>query len=74
MDPPLSHSHKHAQDKVQSLAATSRMAGLTIKRNKTKTMRINSTEEEPIKLGNKAIVVTSFTYLGSVMEDLNRMF
>ena len=64
----LSHSHKHAQDKAQSLATTSGMTGLTIKRSKTKTMRINSAKEEPIKLGNEAIEdITSFTYLGSVI-------
>ena len=28
----LSHNHKHAQDKVQSLATTTSMTGLTIKK------------------------------------------
>ena len=46
----LSHNHKHAQDKVQSLDTTAGMTGLTIKKSKTKTMRINSTHERPIKL------------------------
>ena len=64
----LSHNHKHAQDKVQSLATTAGMTGLTIKKSKTKTMRINSTNERPIKLDNEDIEnVASFTYLGSVI-------
>ena len=64
----LSHSYKHAQEKVQSLATTSRLAGLKIKRSKTKVMRINNTREDPIKLENEAIEdVTSFRYLQSVI-------
>ena len=64
----LSHYHKHAQDKVQSQATTASMTGLTIKKRKTKTMRINSTNELPIKLNNEDIEnVASFTYLGSVI-------
>ena len=64
----LSHNHKRAQDKVQSLATTTGMTGLTIKKSKTKTMRINSTNECPIKLNNEDIEnVASFTYLGSVI-------
>ena len=42
------------------------MAGLTIKRNKSKTLRINSPKEEPIKLNNKAMENVS-AYLGSVI-------
>ena len=64
----LSHNHKHAQDKVQSLAATAGMTGLTIKKSKTKTMHINSANERPIKLDNEDIEnFASFTYLGSVI-------
>ena len=62
----LSHNYKHAQDKIQLLATTQEMTALTIKRSKTKAMRINSAMEEPIKLNNKAIEdVSSSTYLGS---------
>ena len=46
------------------------MAGLNIKKSKTKTktMRINSTNQAPIKLDNDDIEnVASFTYLGSVI-------
>ena len=64
----LSHNHKHAQEKVQLLAATAGTTGLTIKKSKTKTMLINSTNERSIKLGNEDIEnVASFTYLGSVI-------
>ena len=64
----LSHNHKHAKDKVQSLATTAGMTGLTIKNCKTKTMHLNSTNECPIKLGNGDIEnVASFTYLGSMI-------
>ena len=51
----LSYNHRQAQDKVQSLAITVDMTGLTIKKCKTKTMRINSTNEYPIKLDNEDI-------------------
>ena len=64
----LSHNHRHAQDKVHSLATIAAMAGLNIKKSKTKTMRINSINEAPIKLDNEDIEnVASFTYLGSVI-------
>jgi len=66
----LFHNHKHAQDKVESLAKTAGMTDLTIKKKKsnTKTMRINSTNEHPIKLDSEDIEnVTSFTYRGSVI-------
>ena len=63
-----SNNHRHAQDKVQSLATTAEMAGVNINKNKTKTMHINSTNQAPIKLGNVDIEnVASFTYLGSVI-------
>ena len=58
----------HAHDKVHSLATTAEMANLNINKSKTKTMRINSTNQAPIKLDIKDIQnVASFTYLGSVM-------
>ena len=64
----LSHNHRHAQDKVHSQATIAEMAGLNIKKSKTKTMRINSTNQAPIKLDNDDIEdVASFTYLGSVI-------
>ena len=64
----LSHNHKHAQDKVQSLATTAGITGLTIKKSKTKTMCIKSTNERPIKLNTEDIEnVASFTYLGNVI-------
>ena len=64
----LSHNHRHGQDKVHSLATIAEMAGLNIKKSKTKTMRINSTNQAPIKLDNDDIEnVASFTYLGSVI-------
>ena len=64
----LSHIHKNAQNKVQSLATSAGMTGLTIKKSKTKTMCINNTNERPIKLDNEDIGnVASFTYLGSVI-------
>jgi len=64
----LSHHHKHAQDKIQSLATPAVMTGPTIKKSKIKTMRINSTNKHPIKLDNEAVEnVASFTYLGSVI-------
>ena len=66
----LSHNHRQTQDKVHSLATTTEMAGLNIKKNqekhntKTKTKCINSTNQAPIKLDNEDIDnVASFTDL-----------
>ena len=66
----LSHNHRQTQDKVYSLATTTEMAGLNIKKKqekhntKTKTKRINSTNQAPIKLDNEDIDnVASFTDL-----------
>jgi len=64
----LSSNHRHAQDKVHSLATTAEMVGLNINKSNTKTMRINSTNQAPIKLDNEDIEnVASFAYLGSVI-------
>jgi len=48
------------------------VAGLTIKRDKGKALRINSTKEEPIKLNNKAMENVS-AYLGSVIAFDGRL-
>jgi len=64
----LSHIQRHSQDNFHSLATTAEMAGLNINKSKTKTMRINSTNQALIKLDNEDIEnVSSFTYLGSVI-------
>ena len=61
----FSHNHRHAQDKVHSLATT---AEKPRHKSKTKTMRINSTNQAPIKLDNEEIEnVASFIYLESVI-------
>lgn len=56
------------QNKIQSLATTSQMTGVTIKREITKSLRMKSEKKNPIKLNNEAVEdVSSLTCLGSVI-------
>ena len=65
----LSHNHDQMQSKTTRLAATSERTGLKINRGKSKVMRINTTNENPITVGGEQLEeVDSFTYLGSVID------
>ncbi|XP_078357393.1 uncharacterized protein LOC144642296 [Oculina patagonica] len=65
----LSHNHDQMQGKTTGLAATSERAGLKINRGKSKVMRINTINENPITVeGEQLEEVDSFTYLGSVID------
>ena len=65
----LSHNHDQMQGKTTRLAATSERTGLKINRGKSKVMRINTTNENPITVGGEQLEeVDSFTYLGSVID------
>ena len=65
----LSHSHAQMQDKTTMLDRISKQTGLNIHREKTKIMRINTNNKEPILLGNEPLQdVETFTYLGSIIN------
>ena len=67
----LAHTHTQMQAKTTKLEAISSKLGLKINTDKTKTIRINSNASEQIMImiNNLGIEdVTSFTYLGSVIN------
>ena len=65
----LAHTHSQMQAKTSKLEAISSKLGLNINTDKTKIMRINGKSNEHITINNLSIEdVTSFTYLGSVIN------
>ena len=65
----LSHSHAQMQDKTTTLNRISKQTGLNIHREKTKIMRINTGNNEPLTLENEPLQdVDTFTYLGSIIN------
>ena len=65
----LAHTHTQMQATTSKLEAVSSKLGLKINTDKTKTIRINSNAREQIRINNLGIEdVTSFTYLGSVIN------
>jgi len=65
----LSHNHQQMQAKTTKLDTTSTQTGLKIHPAKTKLMKINTSNELPIKLKDEPIEeVQSFVYLGSVIN------
>lgn len=64
----LSHSHQQMQDKSELLEKTAAGLGLKINGPKTKVMRINTKNTDPITIGDQTLEdVDKFTYLGSVI-------
>ena len=58
------------QDKTDILAATSAQVGLNIHKDKTKILKINYTNNNPVTLqGSPLEEVESFTYLGSIFNQ-----
>lgn len=65
----LSHKWQHAQEKLCRVAEEARKTGLQINIRKTEVMRINSRQQDPVKLDQKEIKeVDKFVYLGSVVS------
>lgn len=65
----LSHTVGHMQAKTERLCSIARTAGLEINVTKTKTMRINTSQEAPLTVDGQAIEeVDRFTYLGSIVS------
>ena len=66
----LSHTHKQMQDKINIITEVSSQTGLNVNRNKTKVLHNNTHQTEPITLAGESLKdVTSFTYLGSVVDQ-----
>ena len=64
----LSHSHQQMHEKSQLLESTAAGLGLKINGPKTKIMRINNKNTNPISIGDQTLEeVDKFTYLGSVL-------
>ena len=62
----LSHNESLMQNKTTSLAS---QVGLQIHPNKTKSLKINASRREAVKLGdNNLEEVETFTYLGSIIN------
>ena len=65
----LSHTHSQMQAKTLKLEAISSKVGLKVNTDKTKIMGLNSKSNEHISITNRDLEdVTSFTYLGSVIN------
>ena len=66
----LSHSHKHMQKKSSKLILEAEKTGLKINIEKTKLLKVNSTQQAKVQLKGKYIEEDNkFTYLGSVVTD-----
>jgi len=62
----VSHRLQDMQGKVRALEETGQRVGLRISQEKTKILRVNNQQQEPLKIGEREIEeVDEFTYLGS---------
>ena len=58
------------QDKINIITEVSSQTGMNVNRNKTKVLRNNTHQIEPITLAGESLEdVTSFTYLRSVVDQ-----
>ncbi|VDP42960.1 unnamed protein product [Schistosoma margrebowiei] len=66
----LSHTHEQMLIKTASVAEVSASVGLTIHNGKTKILKFNTENSNPITLdGDTQEDVESFTYLGSIIDE-----
>ncbi|VDP22393.1 unnamed protein product [Schistosoma margrebowiei] len=66
----LSHTHEQMQIKTASVAAVSASVGLSIHKGKTKVLKYNTENNNPITLDGEILDdVESFTYLGSIIDE-----
>ncbi|VDP78985.1 unnamed protein product, partial [Schistosoma curassoni] len=66
----LSHTHEQMQMKTVGVAAVSATVGLNIHKAKTKVLRYNKENSNPITLDGETLEdVESFTYLGSIIDE-----
>ena len=67
----LSHKQQQMQDKTTRLFDVSSKTGLKIHKGKTKLLKINHRNQDPILIENEPLEeVDSFTYLGSVVDQI----
>lgn len=65
----LSSKHQHMQEKTERLCTHAESIGLRINTNKTKVLRINNKETNPITIkGRNVEDVDTFTYLGAIVN------
>ena len=65
----LSHNHQQMQDKTTKLIDISAKVGLSIHKQKTKIVKVNTASTKPVLLeGSLLDKVESFTYLGSIIN------
>ena len=65
----LSHSHQQMQEKTELLNTVSTQLGLNINRSKTRIMKANTKNNNPITMNREPLEETdSFTYLGSTIN------
>ncbi|KAK2191066.1 hypothetical protein NP493_60g03025 [Ridgeia piscesae] len=65
----LSHSHQQMQEKTQLLNTVSTQLGRNINRSKTRIMKANTKNNNPITMNGEPLEETeSFTYLGSTIN------
>jgi hypothetical protein len=65
----LSHRYQDMQHQVTSLEEIAKQTGLLINRQKTKTMRINTTQTDKLTISDTEVEnVEQFTYLGSIIS------
>ena len=65
----LSHRYQDMQHQATSLEETAKQTGLLINPQKTKTMRINTTQTDKLTIRDTEVEhVEQFTYLGSIIN------
>ncbi|VDO59435.1 unnamed protein product [Schistosoma curassoni] len=66
----LPYTHEQMQIKTDSVAAVSASVGLNIHKGKTKVLKYNTENSNPITLDDETLEdVESFTYLGSIIDE-----
>ncbi|VDI76918.1 Hypothetical predicted protein [Mytilus galloprovincialis] len=65
----LSHRFQDAQHQTKSLETVAKQTGLSINAQKTKSMRLNTNQQDCLKIDDSTVVdVQQFTYLGSIVS------
>ena len=65
----LSSKHQHMQEKTERLCKHAESIGLQINTDKTKVLRINNKETNPITIKGRSVEdVDTFTYLGAIVN------
>ncbi|VDO89450.1 unnamed protein product [Schistosoma margrebowiei] len=66
----LTHTHEQMQMKTAYVAAVSASVGLNIHKGKTKVLKYNTENSNPITLDGETLDdVESFTYLGNIIDQ-----